>query len=116
VDGDVPVRDCPGAHLPDFVQLIAQQRDETPGERCALQGRHGFGTRCNAAARDAFASLTACKTARCKQEKPNVERDSEAVSVREGVVWVRKRNDRALQLRCPVRLQADLPVRRQLRL
>ncbi len=29
---------------------------------------------------------------------------------------MRKRNDGALQLRCSVRLQADLPVRRQLRL
>jgi hypothetical protein len=56
------------------------------------------------------------KTARCKQEKPDVERDSEAVSVREGVVRMRKRNDGALQLRCAVRLQANLPVRRQLRL
>ena len=73
-------------------------------------------TRCNAAAGCAFASVTAGKTARCKQERPDDERDPEAVPVRKGVVWMREGNDGALHLRRPLRVQEHLPVRRRLRL
>src|SRR5882672_904937 len=70
----------------------------------------------NAAARCAFAFVTARKTARCKQERPDDERNPEAVPVREGIVWMREGDDGALCLWPPLRVQELLPVRRRLRL
>src|SRR5882672_11532126 len=70
----------------------------------------------NAVARCAFAFVTARKTARCKQERPDDERNPEAVPVREGVVWMREGDDGALCLWPPLRVQELLPVRRRLRL
>src|SRR2546426_9818260 len=78
-----------------------------------------FGTswhRCNAARGSAFTWVTARKTARQNQERPDGEPDPERVPVREDVLWMRDGQGGPLRVRRTLRVQQRLPLHWRLRM